>query len=48
MWGNLPLSDGVTLPSIAYGVGTAWFACEKDNEVSRPLVEACKLALAAG
>ena len=41
-------SDGQQIPGLGFGVGTAWFGATGDGGVSRPLVDAVKLALKAG
>ena len=41
------LSNGLTIPAVAYGVGTTWFKfCSP--EVNKPLVNAVKYALDHG
>ncbi|GAA5833178.1 hypothetical protein JCM11251_005168 [Rhodosporidiobolus azoricus] len=42
------LSDGNSVPGVAFGVGTAWYGKEKDGEVSREIVDTVKLAIKAG
>ncbi|GAA97890.1 uncharacterized protein L969DRAFT_52801 [Mixia osmundae IAM 14324] len=48
---ELKLNDGNVIPasaSIAYGCGTAWYGATGNDGISRPLVDAIKLALETG
>ncbi|GAA6027022.1 hypothetical protein JCM8097_006047 [Rhodosporidiobolus ruineniae] len=42
------LSDGHTVPGIAFGVGTAWYGKEKDGQVNREIVDTVLLAIKNG
>lgn len=43
----ITLNDGTVLPQLGFGLGTAWYECEKGS-VSRPLVDAVKTAIKVG
>ncbi|KAI9031426.1 NADP-dependent oxidoreductase domain-containing protein [Hyaloraphidium curvatum] len=48
---TLTLNDGTKVPGVAYGTGTKWFkgpAKNDGSELSEPLIDALKAALAAG
>ena len=44
----LKLNDGISIPMLGYGTGTAWYKTAGDSSVDRDLVEAIKSALKMG
>ncbi|RJE19281.1 reductase [Aspergillus sclerotialis] len=45
---SIQLNDGVSIPILGYGTGTAWFKKAGDTSVNRELVESIKTAIKLG
>ncbi|GES66701.1 ketoreductase [Aspergillus terreus] len=45
---SLKLNDGVSIPLLSYGTGTAWFKQGGDNDIDRSLVDSIKTAIKLG
>ncbi|KAL4898430.1 NADP-dependent oxidoreductase domain-containing protein [Aspergillus ambiguus] len=45
---SVKLNDGVTIPLLSYGTGTAWYKKGGDNGIDRSLVESVKTAIKLG
>ncbi|KAL5362957.1 NADP-dependent oxidoreductase domain-containing protein [Aspergillus floccosus] len=45
---SVKLNDGVTIPLLSYGTGTAWFKKGGDNDIDRSLVDSIKTAIKLG
>ncbi|PGH13172.1 hypothetical protein AJ80_06418 [Polytolypa hystricis UAMH7299] len=45
---NKKLNDGVEIPVLGYGTGTAWYKKDENNQIDRELVDAIKTAISLG
>ncbi|KAH6642538.1 NADP-dependent oxidoreductase domain-containing protein [Boeremia exigua] len=45
---NLKLNDGVPIPMLGYGTGTAWYKTGEESKIDQSIIDAVKLAIKLG